>query len=99
MVFFTLKDHSTDSREAFVRSCHKYLSGHDGVVYFSVGTVAEKVEPGVGVNDFDVALHLVFENKEAGAKYLKHPRHVQFVDENKAKFEKVRVFDSDVPKS
>jgi hypothetical protein len=99
MVFFTLKDHSSDSRSKFVASCQKYLSGHDGVVFFAVGTLAEKVEPGVGVSDFDVALHLVFENKAAGASYLKHPRHVKFVEENRSLFEKVRVFDSEVPAS
>ncbi|MFO0953194.1 MAG: Dabb family protein [Isosphaeraceae bacterium] len=49
---------------------------------------------GPSVRDFDVALHLVFENKEAEAKYIKNPRHVQFVEENKASFAKVRVFDS-----
>ncbi len=95
MVFFALKDHSASAREKFVASCQKYLSGHEGVLYFSVGTIAEDaIEPGVGVKDFDCALHLVFESREAGARYLKHPRHVQFVEENKASFDKVRVFDS-----
>ena len=41
MVFFALKDHSKESRERFLTSCEKYLSGHEGTVYFSVGTIAE----------------------------------------------------------
>lgn len=95
MVFFTLKDRSPEAREKFVASCHKYLSGHVGAVFFEIGVIAEDVvEPGVSVRDFDVALHLVFENKAAGAKYLKDPRHLAFVAENKALFGKVRVFDS-----
>jgi len=95
MVFFELKDHSAEARSKFLASCQKYLSGHDGVLYFSVGAIAEDVvEPNVSVRDFDVALHLVFDSKESGAKYLKHPRHVQFVDENRESFAKVRVFDS-----
>ena len=94
MVFFTLKDHSKTSRDAFVASCHKYLKGHEGTVYYSVGTIAEDVEEPVSVRDFDVALHLVFESQEAEAKYLKDPRHQQFVEENRPRFEKVRVFDS-----
>lgn len=94
-VFFTLKDRSASAREKFVASCHKYLSGHPGVVSFEVGTIAEDVvEPGVSVRDFDVSLLLVFDDKAAEAKYLKDPRHVKFVDENKALFEKVRVFDT-----
>ena len=95
MVFFALKDHSPEARAKFVESCHKYLSGHEGTVYYSVGVIADDVvEPGVSVRDFDVALHLVFENKAAGAAYLKAPRHLQFVEENKPHFGKVRVFDS-----
>ena len=95
MVFFALKDHSPEVRDKFVASCHKYLSGHEGTVFFAIGTSAEDVdEPGVSVHDFDVSLHLVFDNKGAGAKYLKDPRHLKFVEENKALFGKVRVFDS-----
>src|SRR5579871_3457005 len=95
MVFFTLKDHSEGSREKFLASCQKYLGNHEGTVSFSVGTIAEDVvEKGVSVRDFDVALHLVFENKAAKANYLEHPNHHKFVDENKASFAQVRVFDS-----
>jgi hypothetical protein len=95
MVFFTLKDHSADAREKFVASCQKYLTNHDGVVSFSLGTIAEDVdEPGVSVRDFDVALHVVFASKAAEQSYLEHARHKQFVAENKDSFAKVRVFDS-----
>jgi hypothetical protein len=94
MVFFSLKDRTKETRDAFVASCQKYLAGHDGVTYFSVGTIAEDVPEPVSVLDFDVALHVVFENKEAKAKYLKSPRHDTFVADNKEKFAKVRVFDS-----
>jgi hypothetical protein len=94
MVFFTLKDHSQEAREKFVASCQKYLSNHKGTVYFSVGTIADEVEEGVGVKDFDVALHLIFETKEDKAAYLVDPRHKQFGAENGKLFAKVRVFDS-----
>jgi Stress responsive A/B Barrel Domain len=96
MVFFALKDHSKASRERFIASCEKYLSNHTGTTYFSVGTIAEDkevLEP-VSVMDFDVALHAVFENKAAKAKYLASERHKQFVDENRESFAGVRVFDS-----
>jgi hypothetical protein len=93
-VFFTLKDHSTAARDQFVASCRKYLTGHEGAVSFSVGTIAEDVEEPVSVRDFDVALHVIFASKAAEQKYLEHPRHKQFVEENKASFAKVRVFDS-----
>ena len=96
MVFFGLKDHSKESRERFLASCQKYLADHEGTVYFSIGTIAEDkdVEEPVSVKDFDVALHVVFENKAAKAKYLASERHKQFVDENRESFAGVRVFDS-----
>jgi hypothetical protein len=96
MVFFALKDHSKESRDTFIASCEKYLAEHEGTVYFSVGTIAEDkdVQEPVSVKDFDVALHVVFENKAAKAKYLASERHKQFVDENLKSFAGVRVFDS-----
>lgn len=95
MVFFTLKDHSPEARETFVASCRKYLTGHEGAEFLAIGTIAEDViEPTVSVRDFDVALHVVFESKAAEATYLKDARHLDFVEKNRASFEKVRVFDS-----
>jgi hypothetical protein len=94
MVFFELKDHSQQAREKFIATCEKYLSKHEGTVYFSVGTRAGDVDEPVSVKDFDVALHVVFANKDAKAKYLESTRHHQFVDENGPAFGKVRVFDS-----
>ena len=96
MVFFGLKDRSVESRQKFVESCQKYLSGHEDTVYFSVGVIAEDedVQEPVSVKDFDVALHVVFANKAGKAKYLKSPRHDAFVAENREHFANVKVFDS-----
>jgi hypothetical protein len=98
-VFFTLKDGSPEGREKFIASCEKYLRDHDGVEFFAIGTQTDDVvEPGVGIKDFDVSLLVIFASKELEAKYLVHPRHLEFVEKNKADFAKVRVFDSYVVK-
>jgi Stress responsive A/B Barrel Domain len=94
MVFFTLKDRGAESRAAFVASCQKYLTGHPGTISISIGEIAQDVKEPVSDREFDVALHLVFEDKDANAAYQKSPRHVEFVEKNKALFAKVRVFDS-----
>src|SRR5215218_7536123 len=94
VVVFTLKDHSREAREKFIASCKKHLTGHDGTLSFSVGTIAEDVKEPVSDRDFDVAVHLVFRDKAAGAAYQAHARHRKFVDENKDSWAKVRVFDS-----
>ena len=94
MVFFTLKDHSKESVDAFVKDCEKYLTKHEGVTSFSVGHRAEDVEEPPSVKDFDVALHVVFADRKYRDKYLKSQRHDDFVAAIRSKMEKARVFDS-----
>lgn len=94
MVYFKLKDGSTDSQKQLVDACKKYLSGHEGTVYFSVGVVAKDLDREVNDLDFDVSLNLVFKDKKAHDVYQTHPRHIEFIEENKDTWAKVRVFDS-----
>lgn len=97
MVFFTLKDRTEANREKLVGLCQKYLSGHEGTVYFSAGTLAEDLKREVNDREFDVALHLVFKDKASYDVYATAPRHLEFIEEGKAMWAKVRVFDSYVP--
>ena len=94
MVFFKLKDSTPEGRVKLVAACKKYLSKHEGTVYFSAGVIAEEFQRDVNDRDFDVALHVVFESKEAHDTYQTHERHLKFIDENKDTWAKVRVFDS-----
>jgi hypothetical protein len=52
------------------------------------------------VNDtsFDVALHVVLADKASYDKYAVAPRHLEFIEQNKDSWKKVRVFDSYVKK-
>jgi hypothetical protein len=94
IVFFKLKDASPKAKQALVAACYKHLANHDGTVYFSAGVVAEEFKRDVNVRDFDVSLHLVFKSKADHDKYQSHPRHEQFITENKDNWANVRVFDS-----
>ncbi|WP_425613746.1 Dabb family protein [Anatilimnocola sp. NA78] len=94
MVFFTLASDTPENQQKLIDGCEKYLSGHDGAVYFSVGALAKDLDREVNDKGFQVALHIVFENKAAYEKYAPHPRHNKFIEENKALWSKVRVFDS-----
>jgi hypothetical protein len=96
MVFFTLKDSNDANRKRLVEACKKYLNGHEGVVYFSVGTLNDTLKREVNDRDFDVALHLVFRDNAAHDRYQDHARHKSFIEENSALWSRVRVFDSDV---
>lgn len=94
MVFFTLADDSPENQQKLVAACDKYLTGHDGTVYYSAGAIAQDLDRDVNDRDFDVALHIVFANKAAHDKYQTHPRHLKFIEENKELWSSVRVFDS-----
>jgi hypothetical protein len=96
MVFFTLKESNPSNRQKLVDACKKYLDKHEGVVYFSSGALAEEFKREVNDRDWDVALHLVFKDKATHDKYQDHPRHQDFINENKETWKKVRVFDSTI---
>ena len=94
MVYFKLKDDSKAAKDKLVAACKKYLDGHEGIAYFSVGTIAEDLKREVNDHEWDVALNLVFKTKAAHDTYQDAPRHLQFISENKETWAKVRVFDS-----
>jgi hypothetical protein len=93
-VYFSLKDNSAKAKEKLIAACKKHLTKHQGEVFFAVGTLAEELNRPVNDRDFDVALHIVFQDKKAHDQYQDHARHKQFIDENKDNWKKVRVFDT-----
>ncbi len=96
MVYFTLRERTSAAVAQLVASCHQYLNGHPGTLYFSVGTLNPDLQREVNDREFDVALHVVFANRAAHDLYQAADRHEQFIRENKASWARVRVFDSDL---
>ena len=94
VVYFALNDPSPDARAKLVAACRKYLSGHEGTVFFAAGTLAGELNRPVHDRDYDVALHVYFRDKAAHDKYQDAPRHKQFIEEMQGNWKKVRVFDS-----
>ena len=97
-VFFSLKDATAENKNTLVEACHKYLKGHPGEVFFSAGVLAEDLKRPVNDLNFDVALHIVFNDKASQDKYQDAPRHLEFIDKSKSLWKSVRVFDSYVSK-
>jgi len=93
-VYISLNDNSTAARQSLLDACQKYLSNHPGIVSFACGTRAADHVRAVNDLDFDVGLHIVFEDKAAHDRYQAAPLHVQFVEENRGNWKKARVFDS-----
>ena len=94
MVYFTLKDRSPAAIDKMVEACRKYLTAHPGTLFFAAGKLVPDLTRPVNQLDFDVALHVVFDSREAHDAYQKAERHIQFIEENKPNWERVRVFDS-----
>jgi hypothetical protein len=95
-VFFALNDNSAAGKQKLVDACKTYLTNHEGTVYFSAGVVSDKLTRPVNDREWDVGLHIVFKTMADHDRYQDHPRHTKFIDENKASWKKVRVFDSEV---
>jgi hypothetical protein len=93
-VYFSLNDSSAEAKNKMLAACKKYLSKHPGEVYFAVGPRAEELNRSVNDQEFDVALHIIFQHKRAHDQYQESPRHKQFISENQGSWKKVRVFDS-----
>ena len=95
-VYFALHDSSPETRSQLIAACRKYLTDHPGTVYFGVGVVAEEMKRPVNDRDWDVGLHVIFKTQADHDTYQAHPRHIQFIEENKPNWKKVRVFDTAV---
>jgi hypothetical protein len=93
-VYFTLTDNSDAAKAKLVAACKKYLTEHPGTLWFAVGTRGKEFNRPVNDQEYDVSLHVGFQNKEAHDKYQKAERHLKFIEENKDNWKKVRVFDS-----
>ncbi len=93
-VYFSLKDTSDGAKKKLVAACKKHLTDHPGTVLFAAGVLAEEYDRPVNDRDFDVALHVVFQDKAAHDAYQKAERHLKFIEENKNNWKAVRVFDS-----
>lgn len=94
LVFFTLKDGSTESINTVIEACRKYLDNHPGIVHFSVGPNVPDLQRPVNDQDYHVNLNVIFESRAAHDAYQTDERHLQFIAETKESWENVRIFDS-----
>jgi stress responsive alpha/beta barrel protein len=96
MVYFTLKEPSPAAEKKLVDDCRRFLQEIPGITYFAVGTrVADLARP-VNVQDFHVGLHVIFHSRKAHDDYQVDARHQQFIAENKATWQQVRIFDCSI---
>jgi Stress responsive A/B Barrel Domain len=93
-VYFLLHDRSDAAVAKLIAECKKYLTAQPGIEFFAAGALAKDLTRPVNDRDWDVGLHMVFTTPEHQAAYQDDPTHHIFINENKASWAKVRVFDS-----
>lgn len=93
-VYFALKDRSPEARQRLLAACRKYLPDHAGIVYFSCGELADELKRDVNDRAWDVGLHIIFQDQAAHDVYQDSDNHHAFINENRAGWLQVRVFDS-----
>ena len=98
-VYFTLKDNSPAKADELVAACRKYLTVQPGIAYFCCGKLIADLKRDVNDTAWEVALNIVFENREFHDSYQDDPTHNKFIDECKYNWSNVRVFDSYVEKA
>jgi hypothetical protein len=92
-VYFTLNDSSSAVVQGMVDDCHRYLAKLPGIIFYAAGTCSD-VERSSSDRDYDVALHIVFEDRAALDVYMTHPKHVEFINKHGNNWKDLRVFDS-----
>ena len=93
-VFFTLEDKDIYKQEKLIKDCYAYLRNHRGVVFFAAGHRDTEQMRDVNVQDYDVSLIIVFENKQYQEQYQSSKKHLEFIERNKSNWTSVQVFDA-----
>jgi hypothetical protein len=92
-VYFTLNDNSPAALQTLVKDCHEYLAHLPGIVFYAAG-ICSDVDREVSDREYDVALHVVFQDRVAMDAYMSASRHVAFMEKHSDNWKIVRVFDS-----
>ena len=92
-VYFTLNDSSPAAVRAMVEDSHHCLSPLPGIVFYAAGTCSD-VDRSASDTDYDVALHVVFEDRAALDAYMTAPKHIEFIEKHQSNWKNLRVFDS-----
>jgi len=78
VIFWTDPD-DPRSADKLIAGAEQYLKPIPGVKSFHIGRMVKSQRPVVD-QTYQVALNLVFENKQAQDDYQLHPMHVEFVE-------------------
>ena len=96
IVIFWTDPSNAKAPDEVVASAKKYLASVPGVIRFHAGRMARSHRAVVD-QSYQVGLNIQFETKQAQDKYQDHPRHLEFVENSKALWTRVVVYDFESP--
>ena len=79
VVIFWTDPANPKAAEELIAGAHRYLKPIPGISHFHVGRMASSHRPVVD-QTYQVALNVVFHNKQAQDDYQVHPSHIEFVE-------------------
>ena len=79
IVIFWADPTKPDAVKNLIAGAHQYLPGIPGILNFHVGTMVPSPRAVVD-QSYQVALNIIFEDKQAENDYQVHPSHVEFVE-------------------
>ena len=79
VVIFWTKPEKPAAADELIAGMHRYLKGIPGVQQFHVGKMARSERPVVD-QTYQVALNIMFPDKQTQDAYQVHPAHVEFVE-------------------
>ena len=94
-VYFTLHDNSPAAVRAMIDDCHRYLADLPGIVFYAAGTPLD-ADPSSSDRGYDVALHVVFQDRAAMDAYMTAPQHVELIEKHESNWKDVQALDSRV---
>jgi antibiotic biosynthesis monooxygenase (ABM) superfamily enzyme len=94
MFFFQLCDTSEKLVKEFIELCKEYLGGHPGQQHFSIGVRALEINRDVSGTNFEVSVHMIFDNIDAFDAYSDSPTHEEFITKSAGMSPERIVYDS-----
>lgn len=79
MFFFQLYDPSPALVKRFISLCERYLGDHPGQQHFSIGVRALEIHRDVSGTNFEVSVHMIFEDIDAFNAYSASRKHEAFI--------------------
>lgn len=79
VVIFWTDPANPTAADQLLAGCHEYLKDIPGVIQYHAGKMVGSHRPVVD-QSYQVALNLIFPDKQAQDDYQIHPRHVEFVE-------------------